>query len=51
MLAHKLGRNLTLDEGNLLRKVLTKKGTGKGHEVKDAIHEKFVLGCQDKGMP
>ena len=30
MLAHKLGRNLTLDEGNLLRKVLTKKGTGKG---------------------
>ena len=50
MLAHKLGRNLTLDEGNLLRKVLTKKGTGKGHEVKDAIHEKFVLGCQDKGM-
>ena len=51
MLAHKLGRNLTLDEGNLLRKVLTKKGTGKGHEVKDAIHEKFVGGCQDKGMP
>ena len=51
MLAHKFGRNLTLDEGNLLRKVLTKKGTGKGHEVKDAIHEKFVLGCQDKGMP
>ena len=51
MLAHKLGRNLTFDEGNLLRKVLTKKGTGKGHEVKDAIHEKFVGGCQDKGMP
>ena len=32
MLAHKLGRNVTLDEGNLLRKLLTKKGTGKGQE-------------------
>ena len=29
MLAHKLGDDLSLDEGNLLRKVLTKKGTGK----------------------
>ncbi len=29
LLAHKLG-GLTLDEGNMLRKVLTKKGTGKG---------------------
>ena len=28
LLAHKLG-GLTLDEGNKLRKVLTKKGTGK----------------------
>ena len=50
LLAHKLGRNLTLDEGNLLRKVLTKKGTGKGHEVKDAIYKKFIEGCQDNGL-
>ena len=28
MLAHKLGKDLTLDEGNMLRKVLTKKGPG-----------------------
>ena len=32
MLAHKLGKNLSLDEGNKLRKLLTKKGTG---EVQD----------------
>jgi len=48
LLAHKLGKNLTLDEGNLLRKLLTKKGTGKGHEAKDAIHQKFIEGCVDK---
>ena len=50
LLAHKLGRNLSLDEGNLLRKVLTKKGTGKGHEVKDAIYKKFMQGCEDNGL-
>tara|TARA_Y100000593_G_scaffold95018_1_gene198361 strand:+ start:14755 stop:18189 length:3435 start_codon:yes stop_codon:yes gene_type:complete len=48
MLAHKLGKNLSLDEGNLLRKVLTKKGTGKGHEVKERIYSKFIEGCLDK---
>jgi DNA polymerase III alpha subunit len=50
LLAHKLGKNLTLDEGNLLRKVLTKKGTGKGHEVKEKIKEKFIEGCREKGI-
>ena len=38
-LAHELGDGITMDEANLLRKILTKKGTGKGHEVKDAIHK------------
>jgi DNA polymerase-3 subunit alpha len=50
LLAHKLGKNLSLDEGNMLRKVLTKKGTGKGHEVKNRLYSKFVEGCQEKGM-
>jgi DNA polymerase-3 subunit alpha len=49
-IAHSLGKDLTLDEGNLLRKVLTKKGTGKGHEVKEGIHKKFIAGCKDKGI-
>jgi len=49
LLAHKLGKNLTLDEGNLLRKLLTKKGTGK-HDKKTAIHQKFMQGCEEKGL-
>lgn len=50
LLAHKLGKNLTLDEGNMLRKLLTKKGTGKGNEKKMAIHKKFIDGCLEKGI-
>ena len=50
LLAHKLGKDLTLDEGNLLRKLLTKKGTGKGNEAKTRIYEKFMQGCSEKGM-
>ncbi len=50
MLAHKLGKDLTLDEGNMLRKVLTKKGTGKEAKVKKALHGKFVQGCIEKGV-
>ena len=49
-LAHKLGKDLSLDEGNLLRKLLTKHGTGKGHEVKDGIYQKFLAGCLEKGL-
>jgi len=48
LLAHKLGRNLTLDEGNKLRKLLTKKGTGKGAKEKEKIYEKFIAGCLEK---
>ena len=50
ILAHKLGKNLSLDEGNKLRKLLTKKGTGKGHEDKMKIHTKFIEGCVEKGI-
>ena len=48
LLAHKLG-GLTLDEGNMLRKVLTKKGTGKG-SVKGALHDKFISGCLNNSI-
>jgi len=50
LLAHKLGDNISLDEGNLLRKPLTKKGTGKGYEKKLEIHDKFITGCLAKGI-
>jgi len=48
LLAHKLG-GLTLDEGNLLRKVLTKKGTGKGG-IKTKLRVKFIDGCMTNGI-
>jgi len=50
LLAHKLGDNISLDEGNKLRKLLTKKGTGKGVKEKENIREKFVRGCVAKSI-
>jgi DNA polymerase-3 subunit alpha len=49
-LAHQLGEGISLDEGNLLRKLLTKKGTGKGAQEKEKIRKKFVKGCLNKKM-
>jgi DNA polymerase-3 subunit alpha len=49
-LAHELGEGVSLDEGNLLRKLLTKKGTGKGAQEKERIRKKFVKGCVNKKM-
>ena len=49
-LAHRLGKDLSLDEGNMLRKVLTKKGTGKAAKVKKELYTKFVDGCAEKGL-
>ena len=50
LLAHRLGKNISLDEGNLLRKLLTKKGTGKVAAKKTRIHTKFIAGCTEKGI-
>jgi DNA polymerase-3 subunit alpha len=50
LLAHRLGKDLSLDEGNMLRKVLTKKGTGKGAKVKNQLKQKFINGCVEKGI-
>ena len=49
-IAHKLGKDLSLEEGNQLRKVLTKKGTGKEAKVKEELFAKFVDGCVEKGI-
>jgi len=48
ILAHKLGSDVSLDEGNKLRKLLTKKGTGKGAREKEKIYKKFITGCLQK---
>jgi len=50
LLAHKLGNGITLDEGNKLRKLLTKKGTGKGNEEKEQIRKRFIEGCVAKSI-
>ena len=50
ILAHKLGKDVTLDEGNMLRKLLTKKGSTKGYDKKAEIHDKFINGCTEKGI-
>jgi DNA polymerase-3 subunit alpha len=50
LLAHRLGDNISLEEGNKLRKLLTKKGTGKGFEEKDDIRSRFITGCVNKSM-
>jgi len=49
-MAHKLGKDLSLEEGNQLRKVLTKKGTGKEDKVKTALYDKFITGCVEKNI-
>ena len=52
LLAHKLGKDISLEEGNKLRKLLTKKGTGENVKEKEMekIKEKFVIGCQEKNL-
>jgi DNA polymerase-3 subunit alpha len=50
LLAHRLGKDISLDEANKLRKLLTKKGTGEVAAQKNSIKLKFVAGCVEKGM-
>jgi len=50
LLAHRLGKGISLGEGNTLRKLLTKKGTGEVEKKKEKIRLKFVEGCVEKGL-
>jgi len=50
LLAHKLGKNISLEEGNKLRKLLTKKGGEDGAEEKASIGKRFIEGCKEKGI-
>ena len=50
-ITHKLGKDISADEGQEFRKVLTKKGLGgKEVEVKERIKSKFIQGCIEKNM-
>ena len=51
LLAHKLGDDINLDDANLLRKLLTKKGLDASKQAKkEEIMTKFVRGCIQKGI-
>jgi DNA polymerase-3 subunit alpha len=51
LLAHRLGKGINLDDANLLRKLLTKKGLDASKQAKkEEILHKFVEGCIEKGM-
>jgi DNA polymerase-3 subunit alpha len=51
LLANRLGKNISLDDANLLRKLLTKKGLDASKQAKkEEILHKFVEGCIEKGM-
>jgi len=49
-LVAELGKDLTLDDGNKLRKLLTKKGLSQSKlRQKENIRQKFLEGCNEKG--
>ena len=48
-ITHKLGKDISLDDGNLIRKLLTKKGTGK-ETLLEGYHDRFLEGAQEKGV-
>ena len=51
LLAHKLGKDINLDDANLLRKLLTKKGLDASKQAKkEEIMTKFVQGCVEKDI-
>ena len=49
-IAHKVGKDISLTEGNKLRKMLTKYGTGKTSRELQVIKDKFMTGASEKGM-
>jgi hypothetical protein len=49
-ISHRLGKDISLEEGNLLRKLLIKKGLGEVGGKKQVIHDKFLQGCLEKGI-
>ena len=52
LLAHKLGKDISLDEGNKLRKLLTKKDTAEGQlcQEKKLFIKSLLEGCIEKGL-
>lgn len=49
-IAHKMGKNISLEEGNQLRKLLVKRGDDKSSNKKEKIYKKYLEGCIEKGL-
>ena len=50
LLASTLGKDISLDEGNVLRKLFIKTGLKK-EKLKNKLHDKFLAGCKRKNIP
>ena len=48
-LTHRIGKNISRDDGNMIRKLLTKSGTGKGHLLA-GFRQQFLDGAVEKGI-
>jgi len=48
-ITHRIGKDISRDDGNTIRKLLTKKGTGKEHLLVK-FREQFIEGANDNGM-
>tara|TARA_R110002110_G_scaffold168693_3_gene370313 strand:+ start:34816 stop:38250 length:3435 start_codon:yes stop_codon:yes gene_type:complete len=48
-ITHRIGKDISRDDGNTIRKLLTKKGTGKEHLLLK-FREQFIEGASEKGM-
>ena len=48
-ITHRIGKNISRDDGNTIRKLLTKRGTGKEHLLVE-LRQRFIQGANEKGM-
>lgn len=48
-ITHRIGKGISRDEGNTIRKLLTKRGTGKEHLL-DGFRQKFIEGALEKSI-
>jgi len=48
-ITHKIGKNISLDEGNIIRKLLIKKGAGKEKQLRE-YKERFIQGALEKSI-
>jgi DNA polymerase-3 subunit alpha len=48
-ITHRIGKDISRDDGNTIRKLLTKRGTGKEHLLVE-FKQRFVQGANENGM-